>query len=41
MKGGTSTAKNDFAISITAFVEAGNNTGYMCIVKREHNCKTK
>ena len=41
LKGSTSTAKNDFAMKITAFVEAGNNTGYMCILKREHDGKTK
>ena len=33
--------KKDSAVKITAFVEAGNNTCYMCLVKREHDGKTK
>lgn len=37
MKGGTSSAKNDFAMKIISFVEAGNSTGYMASVKREHD----
>ena len=41
MKDNTSIAKNDFAMRITAFIEAGNSTGYMCTVKREHDGKTK
>ena len=41
MKGSTSTAKSNFAIKIAAFVEAGNSTGYMYTVKREHDGKTK
>jgi hypothetical protein len=41
MKSGTSTAKNDFALKITAFVEAGNSTGYLGVLKREHDGKTR
>ena len=32
--GSRSTSKGDFAIKLTASVEAGSNTGYLAIVKR-------
>ena len=32
--GSRSTSKGDLAIKLTAFVEAGSNTGYLAIVKR-------
>lgn len=41
LKGGNSTAKNDFALKITAFVEAGSSAGYLCTVKREHDGKIR
>ena len=41
VKGGNKEAKTDFAIKITAFVEAGNSTGYLADVKREHDGKTR
>ncbi len=33
--------KNDFALEIVAFVEAGSNTGYLVKVKREHDSKVR
>ena len=36
-KGGQRDTKNDFAIKIVAFVEAGNSTGYLASVNREHD----
>ena len=36
-----SDVKNDFAIDITAFVEAGTSTGYLARVKREHDGKVR
>ena len=40
-KGGQRDTKNDFAIKIVAFVEAGNSTGYLASVKREHDGETR
>ncbi len=33
--------RNDFAMKITAFVEAGHSTGYLADVKREHDGKIR
>lgn len=40
-KGGIRDARNDFAMNITAFVEAGNSTGYLANVKREFDGKIR
>lgn len=34
-KNETRTRKGDFAIKILSFVEAGENTGYFCKIKRQ------
>lgn len=39
--GKTSDVKGDFAIKLTAMVEAGANTGYMAKVKRTIDGKTR
>ena len=41
MKGGSMEVKNDFAIEIVSFVEAGSSTGYLAKVKRELDCKVR
>lgn len=41
IKGGYKDAKNDFAVTLTAFVEAGSSTGYLADVKREHDGKVR
>lgn len=40
-KGGNADIKNDFAIKILCFVEAGSSTGYLANVKREHDGKIR
>ena len=40
-RGGQRDAKNDFAIKIVAFVEAGNSTVYVASVKQEHDGETR
>lgn len=40
-KGAYKDAKNDFAITLTAFVEAGSSTGYLASIKREHDGKIR
>lgn len=40
-KGGNDDIKNDFAIKILCFVEAGQSTGYLASVKREHDAKIR
>lgn len=40
-KSGVYSIKNDFAMKILCFIEAGNNTGFLASVKREHDGKTK
>ena len=37
IKGERKDARNDFAMKIVSFVEAGSSTGYLCQVKREHD----
>ena len=39
IKGAYKDAKNDFAITLTAFVEAGSSTGYLASIEREHDGK--
>ena len=34
-KSGTKARRGDFALKIESFVEAGENTGYMCQIRRE------
>ena len=34
-KTGTRNRRGDFALKIESFVEAGENTGYMCQIRRE------
>lgn len=37
IKGDNKDARNDFALRMLCFVEAGNSTGYLCAVKRERD----
>jgi hypothetical protein len=39
IKGSDKLTKNDFAMKMVALVEAGNDTGYLVDVKREHDNK--
>ena len=41
MKSNQEDGRNDFAMEIIAFVEAGSNTGYLAKVKREHDGKVR